>query len=196
MGRSLICAAQVEWQGPYDSGQAHSRNSGSGPRRSRSGTNVDLRRAVREGRFRDDLFFRLNVFPTTHLPPLRERRDDVLLLISHFLQHYGRKRERQVAGFTQTADKALLNYDYPGNIRELQNLIERAEIVALEGSLLEVRHLFTSGETVDKSVLSIRPDGRLVGAGIPQCRCGPLLQRAMALRNLLLPAHWDRWSRL
>ncbi|WP_235505773.1 sigma-54-dependent Fis family transcriptional regulator [Variovorax sp. Root411] len=126
-------------------------------------TNVDLRQAVREGKFRDDLFFRLNVFPI-HLPPLRERRDDVPLLMSHFLQHYGRKHGRRVAGFTQAAVKALLNYDYPGNIRELQNLIERAVIVAPEGGLLEVHHLFTSGETLDKNVLSVRPDGHLAGA--------------------------------
>lgn len=126
-------------------------------------TNVDLRQAVREGKFRDDLFFRLNVFPI-HLPPLRERRDDVPLLMSHFLRHYGRKHGRQVAGFTQAAVKALLNYDYPGNIRELQNLIERALIVAPEGGLIEVQHLFTSGETLDKNVLSVRPDGHLAGA--------------------------------
>ena len=125
-------------------------------------TNVDLRQAVREGKFRDDLFFRLNVFPI-HLPPLRERRDDVPLLMSHFLQHYGRKHGRKVTGFTQSAVKALLNYDYPGNIRELQNLIERAVIVAPEGALLEVHHLFTSGETLDKNVLSVRPDGHLAG---------------------------------
>ena len=125
-------------------------------------TNVDLRQAVREGKFRDDLFFRLNVFPI-HLPPLRERRDDVPLLMSHFLQHYGRKHGRKVTGFTQSAVKALLNYDYPGNIRELQNLIERAVIVAPEGALLDVHHLFTSGETLDKNVLSVRPDGHLAG---------------------------------
>jgi transcriptional regulator with GAF, ATPase, and Fis domain len=126
-------------------------------------TNVDLRQAVREGKFRDDLFFRLNVFPI-HLPPLRERRDDVPLLMSHFLRHYGRKHGRQVAGFTQAAVKALLNYDYPGNIRELQNLIERALIVAPEGGLIEVQHLFTSGERLDKNVLSVRADGHLAGA--------------------------------
>jgi two-component system response regulator HydG len=123
-------------------------------------TNVDLRQAVREGKFRDDLFFRLNVFPI-HLPPLRERRDDVPLLMSHFLSHYSRKHGRSVPGFTQAAVKALLNYDYPGNIRELQNLIERALIVAPEGGLIDVHHLFTSGEKLDKSVLSVRADGHL-----------------------------------
>ncbi|SEM43207.1 regulatory protein, Fis family [Variovorax sp. YR750] len=141
-------------------------------------TNVDLRQAVREGRFRDDLFFRLNVFPI-HLPPLRERRDDVPLLMSHFLQHYGRKHSRQVSGFTQAAVKALLNYDYPGNIRELQNLIERAVIVAPEGSLLEVHHLFTSGEPLDKNVLSVRSDGRLACTDDPlPSQAGPA-SRAM-----------------
>ncbi|WP_395321863.1 sigma 54-interacting transcriptional regulator [Variovorax sp. UC74_104] len=127
-------------------------------------TNVDLRQAVREGRFRDDLFFRLNVFPI-HLPPLRERRDDVPLLMSHFLQHYSRKHGRPATGFTQAAVRALLNYDYPGNIRELQNLIERAVIIAPEGTLVDVHHLFTSGEALDKNVLSIRPDGHLSEAG-------------------------------
>jgi two-component system, NtrC family, response regulator HydG len=123
-------------------------------------TNVDLRQAVREGKFRDDLFFRLNVFPI-HLPPLRERRDDVPLLMSHFLQHYSRKHARSVPGFTQAAVKALLNYDYPGNIRELQNLIERALIVAPDGGLIDAHHLFTSGEKLDKSVFSVQLDGHL-----------------------------------
>jgi DNA-binding NtrC family response regulator len=127
-------------------------------------TNVDLRQAVREGRFRDDLFFRLNVFPI-HLPPLRERRDDIPLLMSHFLRHYSGKHGRSVPGFTQAAVKSLLNYDYPGNIRELQNLIERALIVAPEGGLIDVHHLFTSGEKLDKSVLSVRLDGHLGVSG-------------------------------
>ena len=123
-------------------------------------TNVDLRQAVREGKFRDDLFFRLNVFPI-HLPPLRERRDDVPLLMSHFLRHYSARLGRSAPGFTQAAVKALLNYDYPGNIRELQNLIERALIMAPDGDLIDVHHLFTSGEKLDKHVLSVRLDGHL-----------------------------------
>jgi DNA-binding NtrC family response regulator len=121
-------------------------------------TNEDLRRAVREGRFREDLFFRLHVFPI-HLPPLRERRDDVPLLMSHFLQHYRTKHGRDVPGFTQAAVRALLNYDYPGNIRELQNLVERAVIVAPDGELIDVHHVLTGGEKVDKPVLSVRLAG-------------------------------------
>jgi transcriptional regulator with GAF, ATPase, and Fis domain len=120
-------------------------------------TNVDLRQAVREGRFREDLFFRLNVFPI-HLPPLRERRDDVPLLMSHFLRHYARKHGREVAGFSQAAVKALLHYDFPGNIRELQNLVERGVIVAPDGGLIDLHHLFSSGERLG-NVLSVRLDG-------------------------------------
>jgi transcriptional regulator with GAF, ATPase, and Fis domain len=121
-------------------------------------TNVDLREAVRKGAFREDLFFRLNVFPI-HLPPLRERRDDVPLLMSHFLKHYAAKHARPVAGFSQPAVKALLNYAFPGNIRELQNLVERAVIVAPEGGLIEVHHLFNSGETLGAGGLSVRLQG-------------------------------------
>ncbi|MBS0449968.1 MAG: sigma 54-interacting transcriptional regulator [Proteobacteria bacterium] len=121
-------------------------------------TNVDLRQAVREGRFRDDLFFRLNVFPI-HLPPLRERRDDIPLLMSHFLNHYARRHGRSAPGFSQAAIKSLLNYDYPGNIRELQNLVERALIAAHEGELLDVHHVFSGGEKLDKGVMSVRLDG-------------------------------------
>ena len=123
-------------------------------------TNVDLREAVKQGRFRDDLFFRLNVFPV-HLPPLRERRDDIPLLMSHFLRHYSERHSRPALGFTQAAVKILLNYDYPGNIRELQNLIERAIIIASENEMIDAHHLFTSGEQLNKSVFSVAQDGHL-----------------------------------
>jgi transcriptional regulator with GAF, ATPase, and Fis domain len=108
-------------------------------------TNVDLRQAVREGSFREDLFYRLNVFPI-HLPPLRDRRDDIPLLMSHFLAHYQRKHQRQVPGFSQAAVKAMFHYPFPGNIRELQNLIERSVILATDGEPIEPHHLFAGGE--------------------------------------------------
>jgi transcriptional regulator with PAS, ATPase and Fis domain len=82
------------------------------------------------------------------------------LLTSQVLQHYGRKH---VASFEQAAVKALLNDDYPGNSRELQNLIERAVIIAPEGSLLEVRQLFTGGRTATR-VCCVQPNGHLAGA--------------------------------
>ena len=125
-------------------------------------TNVDLRQAVREGTFREDLFYRLNVFPI-HLPPLRERRDDIPLLMSHFLAHYQRKHQRQVPGFSQAAVKAMFHYPFPGNIRELQNLIERAVILATDGEPIEPHHLFAGGEQRDGGVMSLHLQGNSGG---------------------------------
>ena len=133
-------------------------------------TNVDLREAVRAGQFRADLFYRLNVFPI-HLPPLRERRDDIPLLMQHFLAHYRERHRRNAPGFTQRAVQALFHYGYPGNIRELQNLIERAVIMVNDGEAIDVHHLFRGGEALPTGVLSLgddgRPDagGRLAGGG-------------------------------
>jgi two-component system, NtrC family, response regulator HydG len=121
-------------------------------------TNETLRQAVQEGKFREDLFFRLNVFPI-HLPPLRQRRDDIPLLMNHFLNYYRSKHGGQTRGFTQAAVRALLNYDFPGNIRELQNLIERAVIMADADSLIDLQHLFTSGETLSSDIMTLRLQG-------------------------------------
>ncbi len=125
-------------------------------------TNVDLRQAVRDGTFREDLFYRLNVFPI-HLPPLRDRRDDIPLLMSHFLAHYQRKHQRQVPGFSQAAVKAMFHYPFPGNIRELQNLIERAVILATDGDPIEPHHLFAGGEQSGGGVMSLHLQGNSGG---------------------------------
>lgn len=108
-------------------------------------TNVDLRKEVDAGRFRQDLYFRLNVFPIT-VPPLRERRDDIPLLMQHFLARYSAKYGRKVDVFTTGAVDALLRYDYPGNVRELQNIIERAVISAGNDGVVDVQHLFPPGK--------------------------------------------------
>ncbi|KTT22824.1 sigma-54-dependent Fis family transcriptional regulator [Pseudacidovorax intermedius] len=133
-------------------------------------TNVDLREAVRAGQFRADLFYRLNVFPI-HLPPLRQRRDDIPLLMQHFLAHYRERHRRDVPGFTQRAVKALFNYGWPGNIRELQNLIERAVIMVNDGEPVDVHHLFRGGETLADGVLSLAagdaPSGSRLTGGWP-----------------------------
>ena len=121
-------------------------------------TNETLRQAVQEGKFREDLFFRLNVFPI-HLPPLRQRRDDIPLLMNHFLNYYRSKHGGQTRGFTQAAVRALVNYDFPGNIRELQNLIERAVIMADADGLIDLHHLFTSGETLSADIMTLRLQG-------------------------------------
>ncbi len=92
-------------------------------------SNVDLERAVEEGRFRRDLFYRLSVFPIT-LPALRERREDIHPLVIHFLEHYKQRTSRFVSGISKAALRALINYDWPGNVRELENAVERAVIIA------------------------------------------------------------------
>ncbi|HUO64255.1 MAG TPA: sigma-54 dependent transcriptional regulator [Terriglobales bacterium] len=91
-------------------------------------THRNLEALVREGRFRDDLYYRINVV-TIMLPPLRERREDLPPLIDHFLRTFAEKNGKTVRGITREAREALLRYDYPGNIRELENLMERAVVL-------------------------------------------------------------------
>jgi two-component system, NtrC family, response regulator HydG len=123
-------------------------------------SNVDLRDEVKAGRFREDLYYRLNVFPI-HIPALRDRRDDIPLLLNYFLRRYNERHGRSVGGFTTRAVRALLNYSFPGNIRELQNLIERGVIAADDGALIDVGHVFISGESAEQQLLSISDTGAL-----------------------------------
>jgi DNA-binding NtrC family response regulator len=95
-----------------------------------SATNKDLEAEVKKGAFREDLYYRLSVFPI-RVPPLRERRDDIPLLALHFLEKHHKKLNKPMVGFSQEAMEFLCGYDFPGNIRELENMIERA--VALTG---------------------------------------------------------------
>ncbi|HDS15941.1 MAG TPA: sigma-54-dependent Fis family transcriptional regulator [Proteobacteria bacterium] len=94
-------------------------------------TNRDLQKAVDSGEFRQDLFYRLNVI-RLDLPPLRRRMEDIPLLLRHFLQIYSREYQKELEGFSPEATQALMNHDYPGNIRELENIVERC--VVLENS--------------------------------------------------------------
>src|SRR4029077_15675342 len=94
-------------------------------------TNQDLTRAVAEGRFREALFYRINVIPIS-LPPLRERREDIPFLAEHFLAKYNEQMGKQVSGLSHEVLELLQRHDWPGNIRELENVIERA--VALEST--------------------------------------------------------------
>ncbi|HVR69345.1 MAG TPA: sigma-54 dependent transcriptional regulator [Vicinamibacteria bacterium] len=91
-------------------------------------TNADLRRAVEEGRFREDLFYRLNVI-AVQLPPLRQRNEDIPALVHHFVEKYARENEKPVTGVTPEALQALLDYDWPGTVRELENVIERGVVL-------------------------------------------------------------------
>lgn len=92
-------------------------------------SNADLEKAVEEGRFRKDLFYRLSVFPIT-LPPLRDRIEDIQPLVFHFLERYKEKTGRFVSGISKEALRALVNYEWTGNVRELENAVERAVIIA------------------------------------------------------------------
>ncbi len=91
-------------------------------------TNVDLEKAVEEGRFREDLYYRLNVL-TIKLPPLRERRDDILVLAKYFLNKYSKEVGKEIKGFSKDAEEALLNHQWPGNVRELINVIRKAVVI-------------------------------------------------------------------
>jgi formate hydrogenlyase transcriptional activator len=99
-------------------------------------TNIDLAQMVAEKKFRSDLYYRLNVFPVS-LPPLRERRQDIPLLVRYFAQKYSRRMNKRIETVPAEAMEALVRYDWPGNVRELENLIERA-VILTDGSYLRV----------------------------------------------------------
>jgi two-component system, NtrC family, response regulator PilR len=97
-------------------------------------TNIDLRRAVEEGRFREDLFYRLNVI-AVQLPPLRQRKEDIPALVAHFVDKYAQENGKRVAAVSPAALQSLLDYDWPGNVRELENVIERGVVLATSGHI-------------------------------------------------------------
>ena len=109
-------------------------------------SNRDLEKAVEDGAFREDLFFRLNVIPI-HLPPLRERPEDIPALMDHFFERYTRENGRQIDGFTGEARQLFLEYDWPGNVRELQNAIERAVVLSSSNTLAPEHFLLAGRET-------------------------------------------------
>jgi NtrC-family two-component system response regulator AlgB len=132
-------------------------------------TNRSLEEAIREGRFRDDLYFRLNVV-TLHLPPLRERPEDILPLAYRYLGFFSVRQGRRSLAFSPTCEEAMQAYPWPGNLRELRNVIERAAILAL-GDVLEAADLGLPGE---------------VGASSPEGGAGsaPLLGGDYALEEI------------
>ncbi len=114
-------------------------------------SNVDLKRAVDLGKFRQDLYYRLSVFPIT-LPPLRERPEDIHPLVIYFLEQYKQKTGRFISGISKNALQALITYEWPGNVRELENSIERAVIIA-SGRQIELEDL---PEAISKTTLQER----------------------------------------
>jgi two-component system response regulator AtoC len=130
-------------------------------------TNSDLKKAVAQGTFREDLFYRLNVVPIL-LPPLRERQEDIVPLALEMLQKYNRELKKNFLGFTPAAAELLERYPWPGNIRELRNLVERTMILAPEGNIdadslpEEIRDFEPAGEeeAPDATVHDTLPAGR------------------------------------
>jgi len=124
-------------------------------------TNVDLRQMVREGKFREDLFYRLNVI-TIDLPPLRQRKEDIPLLVEHFLHKYSQENERELRRITPEALRPLVAYGWPGNVRELENVVERAVVLSSGidiGHELLPDHMVGRGTTLP--VMEHRPDASL-----------------------------------
>ena len=127
-----------------------------GPEQLRAGfrlvcaTSADLEAAVREGKFREDLFYRLSVFEIA-LPPLRARRGDIAKLAHYFLLKYARSMNRTMNGFSPDAMLALKAYEWPGNVRELQNVIERAMVVS-PGSMINREHLVLHTDLLSTSI--------------------------------------------
>ena len=121
-------------------------------------TNIDPATAIREGRLREDLYYRLNVF-TIKLPPLRERKDDLPLLIQAFIDEFNTRDHRAVKTVAPAAMRLLEQYDWPGNVRELRNVIERATILA-RGEAIETAHLPALGATPVAAVAGQRRDHR------------------------------------
>lgn len=124
-------------------------------------TNVNLQQAVKDGRFREDLFYRLNVI-SLELPPLRHRREDIPLLCQHFLKFYAEENGTETPSITPEALRILMDYEWPGNVRELENAMERGVVLSTTRSI--TRDLLPSqltGSTYTASMLDTRPDASL-----------------------------------
>ena len=112
-------------------------------------TNKDLEKAIQEGTFREDLYYRLNVF-TIFVPPLRERKTDLLLLADHFLETFSRTHSKNIKRISTPAIDMLMSYHWPGNVRELENTLERAVLVC-DGHVIHAHHLPPTLQTAEAS---------------------------------------------
>jgi DNA-binding NtrC family response regulator len=131
-------------------------------------TNRDLYREVEQGRFRDDLYYRLNVI-SIHLPPLRDRIEDIPLLAKHFLGKYSHKEGKAIHSFSSGAMQLLMDHDWPGNVRQLENAISHAVILA-QDSVVERRHLphFLKQVPADPPSTSLAENERRLILGVLQ----------------------------
>ncbi len=123
-------------------------------------TNRNLERAVQEGRFREDLYYRLNVVPI-YLPPLRERKQDIPLLANYFLQKFNQETDKKITNFHPKVIEVMINYDWPGNIRELENAVERAVVLG-EGKVILPEHLPFGVSAKARKKMVVPKDGATV----------------------------------
>ena len=153
-------------------------------------TNVDLQDAVKHGRFRGDLYYRLNVYPVT-IPSLRERTSDIPLLVEAMVARFCAMHEKKLLGVTDKAMRMLKAYSWPGNIRELENIIERGVILTPQHDWIQAEHLF-----VDGSVEENRPDGISEAGTLEADGPAPLGARALCESILESAGSLDQVERL
>jgi DNA-binding NtrC family response regulator/predicted hydrocarbon binding protein len=134
-------------------------------------TNVDLSNAVKEGRFRADLFYRLNVYPV-RIPPLRERVADIQPLAEAMLERFSALHGKRLLGISDRTIQAMKNYPWPGNVRELENMVERGVILAPQGGWIELEHLFTHLDEARTWESAISAAGKLETNAPKSCGAG------------------------
>jgi len=141
-------------------------------------TNSNLREGVARGTFRDDLFYRLNVVPV-YIPPLRERKEDIIPLALDIVRHFNKELNKSFTGVTPSAAELLINYPWPGNIRELRNVVERAMILSPEGDIDAVY--------LPEEIRDYVPESSMAAAASvisPECDLSPTGQQFVSLREL------------
>jgi DNA-binding NtrC family response regulator len=143
-------------------------------------TNRDLKELVHSGKFREDLYYRLNVIPI-RIPPLRERRSDIPILVNHFTQEFGRKKKKPACRVSPEAMRLLIDYDWPGNVRELENLIERMVILS-EGEVLDVQDLPEHFNHNPQETIRLNAD--IPAGGVPLQKMLSDLERQLIIKAL------------
>jgi transcriptional regulator with GAF, ATPase, and Fis domain len=123
-------------------------------------TNVNLQQAVKDGKFRADLYYRLNAYPV-NIPPLRDRKADIPLLVEAFIKKYALLHNKRVVGVTDKAMRMLMSYDWPGNIRELENMMERGVLLTASDEAIELKHLFAGVADIFSHEVELSPQGRV-----------------------------------
>ncbi len=139
-------------------------------------TNVNLAQAAKDGRFRPDLYYRINTYPVT-IPPLRERRVDIAPLVEAMIEKYAVLYHKKLKGLTDRAAKMVQEYEWPGNIRELENMIERGVLLAPANGRIEISHLFAGADYPPPEMARVGAGGMLDGS--PPCRLEEVLAQKL-----------------